>query len=85
MKTTTFELKSRQVSKRRVVRWSFPRKDHFSENHQHLVLERKMNQRFFAGIQYVLRGKLKLVDNVTQQSVNISLNLCDKLLFASHF
>ena len=41
-----------------------------------------MNQLFFAGIQYVLRGKLKLVDNVTQQSANISLNLCEKLLFA---
>ena len=36
-----------------------------------------MNQCFVAGGQYVLSRKLKLVDKVTQQSANISLNLCD--------
>ena len=41
-----------------------------------------MNQCFVAGVQYVLSRKLNLVDNVTQQSANISLNLCEKLLFA---
>ena len=75
-------LKSRRVSKRRVVRLSFPRKDHFSENHQHLVLERKLNQWFVAGVQYVSSRKLNLVDNVTQQSVNISELVWSTLCFA---